>query len=90
MLCVQASNALLRSARLSGASRRSIQSFGKSFLQVSDEVHDAVQTGKPVVALETTIYTHGKTVSRAIRFLYSMLQGFLTQKTLRYRRSLNL
>ena len=30
------------------------------FLQVSGEVQDAVNTGKPVVALETTIYTHGR------------------------------
>lgn len=30
------------------------------FLQVSEEVRDAVATGKPVVALETTIYTHGE------------------------------
>ncbi|KAJ6113796.1 hypothetical protein N7523_007113 [Penicillium sp. IBT 18751x] len=29
------------------------------FLQVSEEVRDALATGKPVVALETTIYTHG-------------------------------
>lgn len=29
------------------------------FLNVSEEVRDAVATGKPVVALETTIYTHG-------------------------------
>ncbi|CEJ59460.1 Putative IdgA domain protein [Penicillium brasilianum] len=29
------------------------------FLQVSEEVRHAVATGKPVVALETTIYTHG-------------------------------
>lgn len=29
------------------------------FLQVSEEVRDAVATGKPVVALESTIYTHG-------------------------------
>ncbi|KAJ5102797.1 Pseudouridine-5'-phosphate glycosidase [Penicillium argentinense] len=29
------------------------------FLKVSEEVRDAVATGKPVVALETTIYTHG-------------------------------
>lgn len=32
------------------------------FLKVSEEVRDAVATGKPVVALETTIYTHGKRV----------------------------
>lgn len=30
------------------------------FLKVSEEVRDAVATGKPVVALETTIYTHGE------------------------------
>lgn len=30
------------------------------FLKVSEEVRDAVATGKPVVALETTIYTHGQ------------------------------
>ncbi|KAL4896265.1 Indigoidine synthase A like protein-domain-containing protein [Aspergillus ambiguus] len=29
------------------------------FLKVSEEVRDAVATGKPVVALESTIYTHG-------------------------------
>ncbi|RLL99246.1 hypothetical protein CFD26_103301 [Aspergillus turcosus] len=29
------------------------------FLKVSEEIRDAVATGKPVVALETTIYTHG-------------------------------
>ena len=29
------------------------------FLRVSEEVQDAVSAGKPVVALETTIYTHG-------------------------------
>jgi pseudouridylate synthase / pseudouridine kinase len=28
-------------------------------LKVSAEVEEAVQNGKPVVALETTIYTHG-------------------------------
>lgn len=30
------------------------------FLKVSEEVRDAVATRKPVVALETTIYTHGE------------------------------
>ncbi|KAL4927396.1 pseudouridine-5'-phosphate glycosidase/carbohydrate kinase family protein [Aspergillus undulatus] len=41
-------------------SRRQNHSFAKSkFFQVSEEVRDAVATGKPVVALESTIYTHG-------------------------------
>lgn len=31
----------------------------KGLLQVSDEVSEAVLTKKPVVALESTIYTHG-------------------------------
>ena len=38
---------------------RSITSGRDRFLSVSEEVRDAVHTGKPVVALETTIYTHG-------------------------------
>ena len=33
---------------------------GNSFLRISGEVTDAVASGKPVVALETTIYTHGR------------------------------
>ena len=31
----------------------------KGFFRVSDEVRDALNAGRPVVALETTIYTHG-------------------------------
>ena len=30
-----------------------------NIFEVSEEVRDAIETGKPVVALETTIYTHG-------------------------------
>jgi pseudouridylate synthase / pseudouridine kinase len=30
------------------------------FLRVSEEVQNALATNKPVVALETTIYTHGR------------------------------
>lgn len=36
------------------------------FLKVSEEVQDALNLGKPVVALETTIYTHGKFCSRVL------------------------
>lgn len=36
--------------------------FSSQFLKVSEEVRDAVATGKPVVALETTIYTHGRLI----------------------------
>ncbi|KAF2436272.1 hypothetical protein EJ08DRAFT_685109 [Tothia fuscella] len=34
-------------------------STNTSFLKISDEVREAINTGKPVVALESTIYTHG-------------------------------
>ncbi|KAL4901919.1 hypothetical protein BDW74DRAFT_68151 [Aspergillus multicolor] len=41
-------------------SARQNHSFAQSkFFRVSEEVRDAVATGKPVVALESTIYTHG-------------------------------
>ena len=30
------------------------------FVKVSEEVREAIETQKPVVALETTIYTHGR------------------------------
>lgn len=29
------------------------------FLRISDEIQEAIHSNKPVVALETTIYTHG-------------------------------
>lgn len=39
---------------------RNYHDFAQSkFFKVAEEVRDAVATGKPVVALETTIYTHG-------------------------------
>lgn len=34
-------------------------SQGNPFIKVSEEVRDAVERQKPVVALETTLYTHG-------------------------------
>jgi pseudouridine-5'-phosphate glycosidase/pseudouridine-5'-phosphate glycosidase/pseudouridine kinase len=42
------------------ASSRRLYSSSQRCLKVSEEVQDAVATGKPVVALETTIYTHGR------------------------------
>lgn len=47
------------SARPYQLARRSLTTKSP-FLRISEEVRDAVHTGKPVVALETTIYTHGK------------------------------
>ncbi|KAF2478118.1 uncharacterized protein BDR25DRAFT_250708 [Lindgomyces ingoldianus] len=43
--------------RASSASRRYLTNNG--FFKVSEEVRDAIHSKKPVVALETTIYTHG-------------------------------
>ena len=53
---------LLKGARLHCTrGLHDLHNFSQSkFLKVSEEVRDAVATGKPVVALETTIYTHGK------------------------------
>ncbi len=38
---------------------RTIATGRDRLFRVSEEVQDALATGKPVVALETTIYTHG-------------------------------
>lgn len=43
----------------SGAASRANPSALQGVLKVSEEVQDAVETNKPVVALESTIYTHG-------------------------------
>ncbi|KAI2629809.1 Indigoidine synthase A like protein-domain-containing protein [Hypoxylon sp. NC1633] len=47
------------STRLSQNSMPSRLADLKGFLRVSEEVTDALATNKPVVALESTIYTHG-------------------------------
>ncbi|OJD23330.1 hypothetical protein ACJ73_05317 [Blastomyces percursus] len=55
--------------------------FGETnkFLKVSEEVQDAVASSRPVVALETTIYTHGfpypDNVALASRLESIVLQG---------------
>ena len=50
------------------SSKAYLRSIGRSYstptvrsdlLRISEEVQDAVKTNRPVVALETTIYTHG-------------------------------
>ncbi len=41
-------------------SQQQIPRKGKGFLQTSEEIRNAVASGKPVVALESTIYTHGR------------------------------
>lgn len=59
-----ASRAALKSGCLRGtqlSSARHYHGLAQSkFFKVSEEVRDAVATGKPVVSLETTIYTHGE------------------------------
>ena len=39
--------------------RRSIVSGKSGYVKVSEEVREAIDRQRPVVALETTIYTHG-------------------------------
>lgn len=67
----QCRNARSRSASLARPYTRSLQSkvprrfqstgsqYDPKIFRVSEEVQEAIATGKPVVALETTIYTHG-------------------------------
>ena len=49
----------LRPATLPFATRARKLHTRNDLFKVSEEVQDALATGKPVVALETTIYTHG-------------------------------
>lgn len=52
---------VVQSGRLRTQSRHYSQSRNelKSLIRISPEIRDAVATNKPVVALESTIYTHG-------------------------------
>lgn len=45
--------------RLLSPSNRAI-STNNGFLKISEEVLEAIHSKKPIVALETTIYTHGR------------------------------
>lgn len=55
----QTSVGTARYFRSSAASNSAKSSTLRGILKVSEEVQDAVETNKPVVALESTIYTHG-------------------------------
>jgi hypothetical protein len=48
----------LRTGLVCGTARRHLTNNG--FFRVSEEVREALHSKKPVVALETTIYTHGR------------------------------
>ncbi|PYH84914.1 putative carbohydrate kinase [Aspergillus uvarum CBS 121591] len=48
-----------RTVRTADLPRRYHGLANSKFFKVSEEVRDAVATGRPVVALESTIYTHG-------------------------------
>ncbi len=50
----------VRQGRLNSYQVHRCLSGRDKLFRVSEEVQDALATGKPVVALETTIYTHGK------------------------------
>ncbi|KAF4184517.1 hypothetical protein CNMCM7927_007777 [Aspergillus lentulus] len=63
MLSQAASRLCCRARGPATRAPRAIRSYHdvtqSKFLKVSEEIRDAVATGKPVVALESTIYTHG-------------------------------
>ena len=50
---------VLNRCRLASTLSKSSSPGLDSYFRISDEVLDAIHTNKPVVALETTIYTHG-------------------------------
>ena len=51
-----------RFRRYSSHSSRLSIATNNEFLQISEEVREAVHARRPVVALETTIYTHGSSI----------------------------
>lgn len=56
----QSSDQKKTNARISGQESVQRKAYANSkIFKISDEVREATETGKPVVALETTIYTHG-------------------------------
>ena len=52
------------------ATQRQASGVNYPFLEVSEEVQAAVNARTPVVALETTIYTHGRPGRRSINSLH--------------------
>ncbi len=69
-------HAAVHTKSTSTSSRRHFSSRN-DFFKLSEEVQDALQNGKPVVALETTIYTHGMLVIPcSICVAESYLSGF--------------
>lgn len=73
----------LRLDRFAGAHAKSSftlsrRHFGlrNDFFKVSAEVQDALQSGKPVVALETTIYTHGRILRPSRKCTAERFPGF--------------
>lgn len=54
-----ASSVLKRKAHVRWSSTSNTRGMNEKYFKISEEVQDAVKAKKPVVALETTIYTHG-------------------------------
>lgn len=50
---------LYKSSLRAGSQSGRRQLTNNGFFRVSEEVREALHSNKPVVALETTIYTHG-------------------------------
>lgn len=63
---------------LSHKTEKAAEFANSRFFEVSEEVRDAINTGKPVVALETTIYTHGTMHSTYCRKTASLTNARLS------------
>ena len=62
--------------------RNPLATYSGALVQVSEEVREAVDGGRPVVALESTIYTHGRSLLVVSRFFQLTLAGFPYPKNL--------
>lgn len=51
--------AALRYSTNARPAKSQLQDYDRRVFRVSEEVRDAIAAGRPVVALESTIYTHG-------------------------------
>ena len=80
MLCASTMSAIRRRSIDVGQRVKRGLMTDNSFFKISPEVRDAVMGGQPVVALETTIYTHGKRRITMQRISLRPSQGFPIQR----------
>ena len=44
----------------------------KDYLSITDEIQEALETGKPIVALESTILSHGMPFPENVEFAHKV------------------